>query len=576
MIAPCTSMRAVPVAIAPTSRVGRPVALRPAAAPALLRSRARVSTRTQRAALRVAATTTTKGAAAAAQPIATGTESANNYESLTKFPTSVPKEVLDCVVVGGGLSGLCVGQVLDKKKIAGKFLVTESKERIGGNITTCENDEGYQWEEGPNSFQPGDDILRVTTDVNRVPNLDLADPTAPRFVWWDKQLRPTPDGLASLPVFTLLSLFGKIRAGLGAIGIKKGMPEYEESVEQFIRRNLGDEPFERLIEPFCSGVYAGDPSKLSMKAAFGRIHVLEENGGSLVGGALKLFQDRKKNPPPPRDADLPPKPAGQTVASFKGGLKTLPEGIAEQIGDNIRVSWVLRSLTKDGDNYKLTYDTPQGAVTLTAKSVVMTAPAYVVADVFEKEAPKAAEALNKIPYPAVGAVTIAFPKTAIKPDAPCMKSGEMKGFGQLHPRSQGVTTLGTIYSSILFQNRAPEGMVMILNYIGGVTNQKVMTMTEDELVAQVDKDVRIMLVKDDAPPAKKIGVKVWPKAIPQFNIGHMDLLDTARKDLDAAGYDGVVLAGNYVAGVAIGKCVTGAYATADALEKVLGKKTAAK
>lgn len=28
-----------------------------------------------------------------------------------EFPTEVPKEVLDCVVVGGGLSGLCVGQV---------------------------------------------------------------------------------------------------------------------------------------------------------------------------------------------------------------------------------------------------------------------------------------------------------------------------------------------------------------------------------------------------------------------------------------------------------------------------------
>ena len=226
----------------------------------------------------------------------------------------------------------------------------------------------------------------VQTDVGQVENLALADPTAPRFVWWEGQLRPTPEGLASLPTFTLLSPLGKarvviaqyelgssfergrvrgeagrlrktqllplailyiagrvkgrkrvdvvprssavlcrppcqthspyrgvwrrldsqpihrtvgyggysirnpftvpwgmevtrfathspyrgvwrrqIRAGLGAVGIKKGMPDYEESVEQFIRRNLGAEVFERLIEPFCSGVYAGDPSKLGMK-----------------------------------------------------------------------------------------------------------------------------------------------------------------------------------------------------------------------------------------------------------------------------------------------------------------------
>ena len=102
-------------------------------------------------------------------------------------------------------------------------------------------------------------------------DLVFGDPKAPRFVFWNKKLRPTPSG-PDILTFDLLSIWGKIRAGLGAAGILKApRPESEESVEQFVRRNLGDQVFERLIEPFCSGVYAGDPSKLSMKAAFGKV-----------------------------------------------------------------------------------------------------------------------------------------------------------------------------------------------------------------------------------------------------------------------------------------------------------------
>jgi oxygen-dependent protoporphyrinogen oxidase len=103
---------------------------------------------------------------------------------------------------------------------------------------------------------------------------------------------------------------------------------------------------------------------VTCQAAFGRIHVLEEMGGSLVGGAIKLIQDRKKNPVE-RDADLPPKPAGQTVASYQQGLKTLPEAIAKQIHDKVRVSWVLKGIGKCQEGYELTYDTPDGVAKVT-------------------------------------------------------------------------------------------------------------------------------------------------------------------------------------------------------------------
>lgn len=393
----------------------------------------------------------------------------------------------------------------------------------------------------------------------------FGDPKAPRFVYWEGRLRPTPSGPDVL-TFDLMSPLGKIRAGLGAVGIRPGPPGREETVEEFVRRNLGDEVFYRLIEPFCSGVYAGNPAKLSMKAAFGRVQALEDKGGSIIGGVLKLLQEKRANPDPPRDPRLPPKPKGQIVGSFRKGLKMLPEKIYANIADKVRLSWKLQSIAKQADGtYKLQYETPEGPKTLRSRTVALTVPAYVAADLFEKQSAKAAEALRSFDYPPVAAVTIAYPMSAIRQDR-LDEQGKLPGFGQLHPRTQGIVTLGTIYSSSLFPGRAPEGYQLLLCYIGGATNRGIVNQTEDELVAQVDKDLRNMLVRPDAPAPQKVGVRTWPRAIPQFNVGHYDVLDQAKAGLKEAGLDGVMLGGNYVCGVALGKCVEHGYSFAKDIE----------
>ena len=351
-------------------------------------------------------------------------------------------EAVDCVVVGGGVYGLCTAQALAARHpdAVQRVLVTEARGRVGGNITTAEDaGRGYLWEEGPNSFQPNDSMLEAAVDAGCADELVFGDPKAPRFVFWDGRLRATPSG-PDVVTFDLLSLWGKLRAGLGAVGLLNGeAPAYEETVEQFIKRNLGDEVYFRLIEPFCSGVYAGDPTKLSMKAAFGKIQVLEEKGGSLVGGALALMQEKKADPPPPRRADLPAKPPGQTVGSFRKGLKTLPEAIERNLADRIRTDWVLETIDKAGAGFALTYRTPEGPKTVAAKAVVMTTPAYVTAELLRREVPDAHQLLMSFEYPPVGAVTLAYPKSAIREDR-LDDAGALPGFGQV--RRSGRVAVG--------------------------------------------------------------------------------------------------------------------------------------
>ncbi|KAA3475133.1 protoporphyrinogen oxidase 1, chloroplastic-like [Gossypium australe] len=486
--------------------------------------------------------------------------------------------IADCVVVGGGISGLCIAQALATKHrdVASNVIVTEARDRVGGNITTVERD-GYLWEEGPNSFQPSDPILTMAVDSGLKDDLVLGDPNAPRFVLWEGKLRPVPSKPTDLPFFDLMSIAGKLRAGFGAIGIRPPPPGYEESVEEFVRRNLGAEVFERFIEPFCSGVYAGDPSKLSMKAAFGRVWKLEEIGGSIIGGTFKTIQERNKTPKPPRDPRLP-KPKGQTVGSFRKGLTMLPEAIANRwpclynsfslcSGSKLSICFyahlyisgmrVLISclelavwaaiITKLGNGgYNLTFETPEGMVSLQSRSVVMTIPSHVASNLLHPLSAAAADALSQFYYPPVASVTVSYPKEAIRKE--CLIDGELKGFGQLHPRSQGIETLGTIYSSSLFPNRAPSGRVLLLNYIGGATNTGILS--KDPLV---------------------LGVRVWPKAIPQFLVGHLDLLDTAKMALRDSGFHGLFLGGNYVSGVALGRCVEGAYEVAAEVKEFLSR-----
>ena len=464
---------------------------------------------------------------------------------MTDPQRSEANQPLDVLVVGAGISGLTIAYELAIAK-QHSVLVAEAQDRLGGAITSASNDEGYLWEEGPNSFQPAPELLRLAVEVGLKDELVLADGKLPRFVFFNGKLNALPMSPPKAIASKLLSWGGKIRLALGAIGFARPAMAGEESVDQFFSRLLGKQAVERLVAPFISGVYAGDPKRLSARAAFSKIARLETNYGSLLAGALLSGKERKAQKL--NDVNIPKTKAGE-LGSFRQGIKMLPEAIAAKLreqGTPVKQQWTLRSLQKQGDIYIASFDTPTGEEIVKSRSVVLTTPAYVTAKLLQDYLPVASQALSEIFYPTVACVVLAYPKSEFAYD--------MKGFGNLIPRTQGVRTLGTIWSSSLFAGRAPAGWQLLLNFIGGTLDPALAKLSEPEIIQAVHQDLKKTILRADTKAEPKaIAVHIWDKAIPQYEIGHLQRLATVETELQKA--QGLYISANFIGGVALGDCI---------------------
>lgn len=450
---------------------------------------------------------------------------------------------VDVVVVGSGVSGSCLAHYLQSG--GAKVLLTEARDVVGGNVISKEKD-GFIWEEGPNSFQPTPAVMRTAYEAGCASELVFADKTLPPWVFFEGTLHALPKNLpGDLLTFNLLTWPGKIRAGLGAVGLWPiAKPDKEETIQEFVTRHLGEETFARIIDPFVSGVYAGDPQKLSMRSALRKIYRLQElsfNGAIVPGAAVRLSEIKEEKAANPPDPKWPTFETGE-LGSFRKGLQTLPDAIASKL-ENVQTSWKLVKMEKGKAHFQLKDGSTRVVKT---KAIACTAPAHAMVDLVKPLCETTSEALDTVYYPPVAAVTLSYPKTAFKmPNLP--------GFGSLNPRSQNVRTLGTIWSSSLFPGRCPPDRNLLLNYIGGSRDVGIADLTEEQLVDQVDEDLRKTLLKPDAPEPKVVGVRLWPKAIPQYQKKHSDVL--AAIDSFEQNNPGIYLGGNYRTGVAFGDCV---------------------
>jgi oxygen-dependent protoporphyrinogen oxidase len=476
-------------------------------------------------------------------------------ESSAPIATSPTPIERDVVVVGAGISGLTLAFRLQQQGCS--VAVVEERPRVGGAITTQSRD-GFQWEEGPNSFLPAPEWLNLVADVGIADRLVWADGKLPRFVYWDGELLPVPMSPTAAIGSRLLTLGAKLRALRGVLGFVGYPPDREETVRQFFSRQLGPQVVERLVAPFTSGVYAGDIDQLSAAAAFARLAVLEENYGSLFAG---IFQAPKPQRPPLSEA-IQPVPQRSQLGNFVKGMQELPTAIASHLGEAIHLEWRALSLQPEGMHYRLQFQTPNGPQTLKASAVAITTPAYAAASLLQPLQPEAAALLDAIPYPHVASVALGYPAEALPTP--------LQGFGQLFPRGQGIRTLGTIWTSSLFPGRAPKGYHCLLSYIGGATDPEIAKLSDAELVAFVHRDLsRTLLVRQIESCV--LGVRRWSQAIPQYVLGHRQRLQRLRELL--VDLPGIVLCSNYIDGVALGDCVKRAEAQVAPLLKMVREKS---
>lgn len=408
-------------------------------------------------------------------------------------------------------------------------------------IGTNEKD-GFHFELGPQSFLSTEPVLGLIDALGLKDQLLHANPRAPRYILMSGRLVPAPLAPPSLLTTSLLSARTKLRLFMEILRRSKP-PADDESIAAFVRRKFGDELLNRLVAPFVSGVYAGDPERLSLRAAFPKLHEFEAKYGSVLRGAMKS-----------RPAKGAPRGG---LCSFRDGMETLPRAIAARLGDSLLLETTVLGVRHGKANGKPWFEVDvtrrNHRETLAASAVVIATPTDIASQILLSLSDKFAPLFSRIEYAPLAVVSACYRREQIRrpPD----------GFGFLVPRAEGLRVLGTVFNSALFAGRAPEGMDCFTSFAGGATDPGLCGLSEGEITETICAEVARVLGITGKPVATNM--HRYARALPQYNLGHTEIV----KSLEAltASVPGLFLAGNYLSGPSIGACVEQADRTAEAV-----------
>ena len=443
----------------------------------------------------------------------------------------------DVIIIGAGLTGLTLAYYLRK---AGKeVLLIEQSNRVGGAIRTFTED-GFTYESGPNTG-----VISTIELVQLFQELELEfevpDETSKvRWIWKKGKWHALPTGVISAVFTPLFSIRDKFRVLLEPF--RRRRHRLNESVAKIIRRRLGKSILRYAVDPFISGIYAGDPKKLIVRYALPKLYALEQEYGSFVRGAIRK-----------RKIIAAEKAAGVTksVFSVSGGMENLILRLEAEIGkEKIITNASDVRVSPENELYCCTCAVGDEAYEVRSGKVVSTIDGLSIDTIFPFINKEVMHKITAIRYAKVIQVAVGYKS---------WKGIPLKAFGGLVPSKEKEDILGILFPSTLFRNRAPEGGALLSVFIGGIKRPELFEYSDEDILAIV-KDVLNEMLQCPYNP-DLIRIFRYEKAIPQYETSTELRLFTIHEVEKT--YPGLVLAGNMRDGVGISDRVKQAKQLAD-------------
>jgi len=461
------------------------------------------------------------------------------------------------IVVGGGITGLSAAHRLMIDQPAVDVLVLESEPQPGGKIRSATVG-GLSVEAGPDSL-----LARKPWAVDLCRELGLEDDLVPAAVakaqiWSGSRLLPFPSGpfgistdLSELATWKGTSYAAKLRAA-GDLIVPRRRDQGDESLGALLRRRLGSGATNALVGPLLGGVLGGDVDRLSVEATFPELADWEREHGSLIRGARAMSAAR-------RPANVGSRPAGQgrrptsMFVRLRGGLERLTAAAAEALESaRVRTNAAVRAIHASGEGFVVAYDGGEES----ADGVIVTTPAFVTADLVAGLTPAASAELRTIRHASTAVAVLVYPPgtDATMPDS--------SGF--IAPRGRLPMTAATVVSK-KWPDDAFGGRAVLRCFVGADGAEEELTRDDGEIVADIADALTGVYGLPGRPEAS--AVVRWPRAMPQYDVGHLDRVAAIEAALPA----GVVVAGQSFRGVGIPDCVRQGAEAAERVRAVLAR-----